>query len=444
MTPRDAVGRRLGLRGRLVATTVAAALVAVTVLVVGLQVLLAHQSSQESLAALQDRADAAASTIRFSAGRTRVLETPTDSLDQNIWIFDADGARIDGGDPPRRLRAAVTRLSTSDTGRAVVVGGAYRLLARPVPRPGKTVPGAVVVAALDLTPYESAERRGLWLSLALGLLAVVGAGAAAWAASGYALRQVRRMAHRADEWREHDLSGRFELGPPRDELTELADTLDRMLDRIAQAILSERRLTDEVAHELRTPLSVIRTEAQLAQLEAGPGAVPSESLDAIVAATDRMTASIDTMLAVARSAHSDAQLCHPADVLAHVRAHAVARDGVTITVDEAEGDAVIGAPLDVVGAAVVPLLDNAVRHAASGVRVHLSTLERRVELHVEDDGVGIDPERRELIFEPGHSTAPDGSGLGLALTRRLAHSVGGEVVEVGNGHGHFVLSLPRG
>ncbi len=444
MTPRDLVVRRLGLRGRLVATTVAAAVVAVTVLVVGLQVLLAHQSSQESLTALRDRADAAASTVRFSAGRIRVLETPADSLDQDIWVFDADGARVDGGDPPRRLRPVVTRLSTSDTERVVVVGGAYRLLARPVARPGTAAPGAVVVAALDLTPYESAERRGLWLSLGLGLLTVVGAGAAAWAASGYALRQVRRMAHRADEWREHDLSGRFELGPPRDELTELADTLDRMLDRIAQAILSERRLTDEVAHELRTPLSVIRTEAQLAQLEAGSDAVPSESLEAIVAATDRMTASIDTMLAVARSAHSDERLCHPADVLAHVRAHAVARYGVTITVDEAEGDVVVGAPLRVVGAAVVPLLDNAVRHAASGVRVHLSTLERRVELHVEDDGPGVDRELRERIFEPGHTTDPDGSGLGLALTRRLAHSVGGEVVEVGDGHGHFVLSLPRG
>ena len=69
-----------------------------------------------------------------------------------------------------------------------------------------------------------------------------------------------------------------------------------MLDRIAQAILTERRLTDEVAHELRTPLTVIRSEAQLALLQAGPDAVPSASLDAIVAATDRMTASIETML----------------------------------------------------------------------------------------------------------------------------------------------------
>ena len=50
---------------------------------------------------------------------------------------------------------------------------------------------------------------------------------------------------------------------------------------------------------------------------------------------------------------------------------------------------------------------------------------------------------RDRIFEPGHSTEPDGSGLGLALSRRLAHSVGGEVDQRDGGHGHFVITIPR-
>ena len=108
----------MSLRGRLVATTVAAALVAVTVLVVGLQLLLAHQSSRDSLSTLQGRADAAATTIRSRAGRTRVLDVPASSLDQNIWIFDADGQQIDGTEPPRPLRPVVARLSTSDAARS--------------------------------------------------------------------------------------------------------------------------------------------------------------------------------------------------------------------------------------------------------------------------------------------------------------------------------------
>jgi hypothetical protein len=165
------------------------------------------------------------------------------------------------------------------------------------------------------------------------------------------------MARRADEWREHDLSGRFELGAPRDELTELAHTLDRMLDRIAQAILSERRLTDEVAHELRTPLTVIRSEAQLALLEPGPDDVTAASLEAIIAATDRMSSSIETMLSVARSAHAVEAACSTRDVLAEMRAHATVRDDVEVSADEGEEDLLLAAPLRVVAAAVVPVLD---------------------------------------------------------------------------------------
>jgi two-component system OmpR family sensor kinase len=434
--------RPLGLRGRLVATTTAAALVAVAVLVVGLQVLLAHQTDQSSLAALRTRADAAASTVRFSDGRIRVLETTSDSLDQNIWVYDADARRVEGSRPPRRLREAIARLGDSTTERTVVLGDGFRLLARPVRDAGRT--RAVVVAGLDLDPYQTSERRGLVLGLGLGLLTVLAAGAAAWLASGRALLQVRRMARRADDWREHDLSGRFGLGPRGDELTELGDTLDRMLDRIAQAILAERRLTDEVAHELRTPLAVIRSEAQLAQLQAGPGPVPTQSLSAIVAATDRMVASITTMLSVSRSAHADEQRCRIEEVLDGLRAHPVRGHGVTLDVVAGPGqDVVVAAPLEVVSAAATPLLDNALRHARSRVVVSVTCDERRTVVHVEDDGDGVDAEDAELVFEPGHSTSPGGAGLGLPLARRLAHSVGGEVQVLDDDHGHFVLSLPR-
>ena len=432
----------LSLRGRLVATTVVAALAAVTVLVVGLQVLLAHQTTRDSLTALRGRADAAASTVRFRGDRTVVLEATSDSLDQDLWVYDPHGERIDGTTPPRSLRTTVARLSRAWVEDSVDVDSLYRVLARPVTRPAAGR-GAVVVAALDLDPYEDAERRELYLSLALGLVAVVTAGAGAWTASGVALHRVRRMARRADDWREHDLTGRFDLGTPRDELTELGDTLDRMLDRIAQALLTERRLTDEVAHELRTPLAVIRSEAQLAGLQAPHDPTTAESLAAILAATERMAASIDTMLAVARDRHRDDAACRLGEVLDELRGHRTDRSGLVVEVEDSGlATTVLGAPLRVVHAAVVPLLDNAVRHAGSAVRVWASTQGRRVLLHVEDDGPGVPPADRDAIFEPGRSTGA-GAGLGLALARRLAHSVGGEVEARDDGHGHFVLSLPR-
>lgn len=432
---------RLGLRARLVMATMLAALLAVTVLVVGLQALLAGRAEQDSVDALRGRADAAAATVRVRDGRVRVLETASAVLDNDLWIFDGSGARIDGSVPPPRLRDAVDDLTRAGRVRTLDVGSDYRLLARPVTPPGGDRPAAVVVAAADLAPYESSERRSLWLSLALGAVSVAGAGAAAWVAAGYALGRVRRMAHRADTWREHDLAGRFGLGEPYDELTDLGRTLDRMLDRITAALHAERRLTDEVAHELRTPLTVIRSEAQLAQLEGGPSA----SLSAIVAATERMQASIETMLAVARSHQGTEQRCVVAAVLEAQVEHRPVRADVRVRLADVDPTLVVAAPSGVVTAALSPLLDNAVRHARAVVRLRATADGDRVVVHVEDDGPGVASEDAEAVFAPGHSTS-GGAGLGLPLARRLAHSVGGELVVLDDGaerHGHVVLSLPR-
>jgi signal transduction histidine kinase len=214
-----------------------------------------------------------------------------------------------------------------------------------------------------------------------------------------------------------------------------------MLDRIAQALLAERRLTDEVAHELRTPLSVIRTEAELARLQ--PQRDVDESLASIIAATERMNASIDTLLAVARAAQSDEDVCAVADLLVQARTHVPQDRDVVVDVADADPDLVVAAPLRVVAAALTPLLDNAVRHADREVRVHVDVDARQVCVHVEDDGPGVPEEIRERVFEPGHTTVAEGAGLGLSLARRLAHSVGGSVDLAEGSGGHFVLALPR-
>ena len=132
---------RLTLRGRLVAVTVLAALVAVTVLTVGLQVLLAHQSSQESTTTLRGRADAAASTLRFRGDRIRVLEAPADSLDAGRL-----GVRRDR-QPGRRRPAPTAAAGSRRPARASPAHrlgrgrrGVLRLLARPVTPAGATRP----------------------------------------------------------------------------------------------------------------------------------------------------------------------------------------------------------------------------------------------------------------------------------------------------------------
>jgi signal transduction histidine kinase len=424
---------RPGLRTRLVLVTVWATALAVAAISFGVQLVLSRSARSESVDLLRARTDAVAATVRLVGGRPMVLETPADSLDQNVWIFDAAGRPIDGT-VPSGLRHDIDQLKGIRTERTLVAAGETRLLARPIVSSGQNV--AVVVAALDLTPYERSERRGLWLTIGLGALIVLTAGLAAWAAARHALRQVHRMVRHADEWQEHDLQGRFDLGPPVDELTELGGTLDRMLDRIATALLAERRLTDEVAHELRTPLTVIRSEAQLA-VTADPAA-KDDSLQAIVAATVRMESAIQTMLQVARSSPDGEARCDAgtvlATVLAAVRGSTAVRAHTSVRVTEPWQPLGIAAPQAVVCAALSPLVDNAVRHAPGRVRLSARRDGRRVVLIVEDDGPGVAPESVEEIFR--------GPGLGLALARRLAASVGGRVTAVATGHGRFELDLP--
>jgi signal transduction histidine kinase len=419
---------RPGLRSRLVLVTMTTAL-SVVAISFGVQLLLSRSTRSDSVDLLRARTDAVAATVRLVDGRPMVLETPADSLDQNVWVFDAAGRTIDGT-VPAGLQHDIDQLKRLRTERTLVVVGETRLLARPIASSGQNV--AVVVAALDLTPYERSERRGLWLTIGFGALIVLAAGVAAWAAARHALRQVHRMASRADEWQEHDLQGRFDLGPPVDELTELGGTLDRMLDRIASALLAERRLTDEVAHELRTPLAVIRSEAQLAVM-ADPAA-KDDSLQAIVAATVRMETAIRTMLQVARSSPDGEARCDAGTVLATVLGSTAGQAHASVRVDDPRQPLGIAAPQAVVCAALSPLVDNAVRHAPGQVRLSARRDGRRVVLIVEDDGPGVAPEAVEEIFR--------GKGLGLALARRLAGSIGGRVTAVATGHGRFELDLP--
>lgn len=433
---------RLTLRARLVITTTFAALLTVGMLVLGVQVLLARMTSAESLGSLQDRADAAATTVRGTPARARVLDVPSNALDQNLWIFDLRGNRIDGRRPSARLAATVSSLSQATRASASVVAGRYRLFAEPVRSRGRGPVIAVVVAGVDLAPYEASERHGLWLSLGLGCLAVGAAAAASWVGATYALRRVHEMAQHADDWREHDLTCRFAAGPPRDELGELAQTLDRMLDRIAEALLAERRLTDEVAHELRTPLSVIRAEAQLALLDPRLPGTAREAMSTIVQATGQMNDSISTILAAARSKQAEEQECLVAAALGEAQRRAPLRPGVTVRVRPDDAALRIAAPAEVVTATLAPIVENAVRHARTSVELQARPAPPRVLVTIENDGPGLSEDQIGPIFTPGHTSGTDGAGLGLALSRRLARSIGGTVLAKPGDHGCFVVDLP--
>ena len=434
--------RSLSLRTRLTAIVIGSSTALVAILVTAVQLLLAHTATSDALHVLRARATAAASTVKVVRGHAAALEGPSDSLDQNIWIFDADGRRIDGAVPPEPLRSNVAAIASRGREATLVVDG-VRLYSKPVINPVSSSRLASVVVSTDLSPYESSERRSLLLSIALGGLVILAAGGATWASVGASLRQVHRMVRRAEDWQEHDLTQRFGLGEPVDELTELGQTLDHMLDRITTALQTERRLTDEVAHELRTPLTVIRTEAQLALRPGGSNSDKDQALHAISASTERMEQAIRTMLLVARRSHQgESESCLVSEVLNAVQQHTPTTAGVTLEFQPVSDELHVAAPLDVVVAALTPVVDNAMRHARSTIRLSATAQDDRVLVSIHDDGPGVDEADREQIFQPGMSTREGGAGLGLSLSRRLAHSMGGEIYASGEAAGLFVLSLP--
>ena len=276
--------------------------------------------------------------------------------------------------------------------------------------------------------------------------------AAAWLISK-ALSPVARMTRQAADWSEHDLDKRFALGPPRDELTELACTLDTLLDRLSASLRHEQRLSAKLSHELRTPLASIAADAQYALRHGELSAEGHASVAQILQSAERMARTLDTLIAAARAqldphrATSDAAACARAALDAareldtrHLRLSLrAATPGVRVAVER-----------DLVERILAPLLENACRHASASVMLAVTRDPTGVSFAITDDGDGVAGDELEAIFEPGRradrsatATLATGAGLGLALARRLARSAGGDVcAQASDQGGRFIVRLP--
>jgi signal transduction histidine kinase len=353
-------------------------------------------------------------------------------------VLDGDRVLERPPDAPAALDRAAVALGRAGRAGEVAGPGDWRLRAEPVRVPGTGRRVGAVVVASSTESLERLRHEVLLGSLVVAALALFAGGLAIRSALDGALRPVAQMTASAREWGSHDLDRRFDLGPARDELTGLAATLDALLARIAASRRHEQRLAAEMAHELRTPLAGIHARAELALDARGPGAGAEreEALRAVVAQADRMSAAIDALLAVARNE------VDPSRGAIDLAALAAEIEGVEVEapadLPPAEGDPGIGRR------ALVPLVENARRHARTRVWLELSSDGGRVLVAVRDDGPGVDPALGERVFEPGvrGEDRPGGAGLGLALARRMARSCGGDV-RIGDGPGGcFVLELP--
>jgi len=442
---------RLGLRRRLLLVVVAAVAAALAVLLAVFNVLLAHNLSSDGNNLVRARAGAELTQLR-SVNSTLVLgEAPDDgAADTLVWVFSRNRT-LEAPRAGERVAAAAHALASGPARLVDVAGSDIRLYAEPVVADGHRL--GTVVAGISLSPYEETRRTALFSSLALGVLVLlVVAFAARWLLAG-SLHPVARMTRQAARWSEQDLDQRFDLGPAHDELTELAATLDGLLDRLAASLRREQRFSAELSHELRTPLSRVITEAELALRRERTAGEYRQALGQVLRNAQQLARTVDALVAAARHEAGLSRGTSDAFVVAAEAADAcaalAAERELAVEIEPEPVPIRLGIDHELAERILQPVVENACRYGKTRVQVSIRRRSSSVEYNIHDDGAGVADDERERIFEPGvrGSAAANGgergAGLGLALARRLARSASGEIeAETGGEGGTFLVRLP--
>ncbi|TML25739.1 MAG: HAMP domain-containing protein [Actinobacteria bacterium] len=435
-----------GLRHRVMAVVLLGAVLGLAALTAGFNLVLSGRLDADANSVLRARTAAQLATLAAPGGRLQVREAPDDAAaDSQVWIYT--GSRLlERPRANRRDQGAAEALVGGPRRFVDVAATDTRLYAVPVSAGGRSI--GTVVAGLSLAPYENSRHTALLASLVFAAVLLVAIALGARWAIGGALRPVARMTEAAADWSEHDLDQRFAAGEPRDELTRLAATFDRLLDRLAASLRREQRFSGELSHELRTPLANLLAETELALRRERSGPEYREALAAVHRSAEQMSGILETLIAAARAETGLAR--GTSDGARAARRAAEAAGGpkdVPVDVIAPREPLRVGADGEVVERMLVPLVDNARRHARSRVTIDVGRDGRTAAFTVVDDGPGVAEADCERIFEPGVSGngSPGAAGLGLALARRLARAAGGDVRCLpGDGGGRFELRVPAG
>jgi two-component system sensor histidine kinase QseC len=213
------------------------------------------------------------------------------------------------------------------------------------------------------------------------------------------------------------------------EVLPLVQGLNALFERVARLVENERRFTADAAHELRTPLAALKTQAQVAR-GASSDAARNHALDSVLAGCDRATRLVDQLLTLARLEPDQArprQACELGNVARQVVAElapAALAKKVDIELASTQPVSILGYP-DVIGVALRNLVDNAVRYSPAGttVRVEVGRAGDAGRIAVTDEGPGIPLAERSKVGQRFYrilGSGEEGSGLGLSIVRRIA------------------------
>ncbi|MEU3167208.1 ATP-binding protein [Streptosporangium sp. NPDC006930] len=303
-------------------------------------------------------------------------------------------------------------------------GGSFALATMPVDTANGTL---FVQARASMEPTVDALRslRGLLLPGIPALLLLVAV--LTWITVGRALAPVSAIRAEVADITANDLHRRVPVPRSRDEIARLAETMNSTLDRLELAVGRHKRFVADAAHELRSPLAILRTRLELAQ----PGPLAAEALTDV----ERIQALTSDLLLLARLDAGE-PACHEEVDLGQVTAEEATRSRprpeVKVTLEVAADTVVMGSAGQL-RRLVANLVDNAVRHASSTVAVRLATDGGEAVLDVRDDGPGIPAEHHEAVFDrftrldEARDRDAGGAGLGLAIARDIAVRHGGSL-----------------
>jgi two-component system OmpR family sensor kinase len=298
-----------------------------------------------------------------------------------------------------------------------------------------------------------------------GPVVVVGGAFAAWLLAGAALRPVEQMRRQAASATVHDSAPVLDVPATRDEIAALAQTLNAMLGRLGAAFARERAFVANAGHELRTPLSVLRTELELA---GKPSRTREELFAAVSAAaeeTDRLARLTEGLLLLARE--QEERFLHRERVAVRAVLEATvagfaagaAERHVGLLVEVHPDDLTATWDQELVRQVAANLVDNALRyggragydHDQSVIRVTAAGFADRVVLCVQDDGPGFPNDFLPHAFErfsradTARASADGGAGLGLSIVELITRVHGGQarVANRPEGGAEVTIEIPE-
>ncbi len=439
----------------------AAAFLAIAYIYWNTTVLLSRQLNQTIDAELkglaeQYRAGGLDQLVRIVAERS---ETPGNSL---YLVADGEGRRLAGN-----LGAVAPDLWNSIGPvefyyRRPAAGGVERRLA--FANVFRLPSGHRLIVGRDIEDRRELARMVrsamLW---GLGVMALFGIGGGYWV-SRRLLARIDTLAATTRTIMAGDLGGRLPIAGSGDELDRLSESLNLMLARIEQLMAGLREVSDNIAHDLKTPLSRLRNRVEAALREPYGEPAYRETLERTIEEADGLIKTFNALLSIARiEAGAGGENRERLDVSALLSDVAelyepVAEERGLVLKAEANGPIFVRADRQLLGQAIANLIDNAIKYGAAGEaqggskpEVEVTAAEKGavVEIAVTDRGPGIPAADRERVLDRfvrlEASRSEPGSGLGLSLVAAVARLHGGTLRLEDNAPGlRVVLALPGG